>query len=224
MDIIKIVIADDHTLFREGLRRVLSQEKDILIVGEAATGTEAYNEAKRIRPDILLLDLKMPDETSVESLLQIASVSPATKIMILTAFGENELVLDSARGRARGYLLKGVATATLVQAIHKVHAGEVWVDQELPSAGDFKRIARAQSLGGVPPANETLESLSKREMEILQLVAEGLTNEEIGKAVFISPKTVKTHLNNIFDKLQVNNRFKAALLIMRDTPQRLAHR
>jgi DNA-binding NarL/FixJ family response regulator len=224
MDIIRVVIADDHALFREGLRRVLSQEKDILVVGEASTGAEAVAAVKKNQPDILLLDLKMPDELAVRPLLQITSASPATKVMILTAFGEDQYVLESARGRARGYILKGVATATLVEAIRKVHAGEVWVDQELPRAGDFKRIARSQSFVAISPANETLDSLSKRELEILQLVAQGLTNEEIGKTIFISPKTVKTHLNNIFDKLQVKNRFKAALLIMGEPPHRNANR
>lgn len=218
MSAIKVVIADDHALFREGLRRLLSQEKDILVVGEAANGAEAVQAVEKMKPDILLFDLKMPNETSTRPLLQIANVSPTTKVMILTAYGEEDSVLDSAKNRARGYVLKGVAAVTLIQAIKKVQAGEIWVDQELPSANDFKRIARAQSFTPIPPANETLKALSKREMEVLRLVAEGLTNEEIGKAVFISPKTVKTHLTNIFDKLNVKNRFKAALLIMREPP------
>ena len=223
MSAIKVVIADDHTLFREGLRRILSLEKDLLVVGEAANGAEAVQAVEKTRPDILLLDLKMPNEPSTRPLLQIAKVSPGTKVIILTAHGEQESVLDSAKDRARGYVLKGVAATTLVQAIKRVHAGEIWVDQELPSANDFKRIARTQSYTPIPPANETLKDLSKREMEILRLVAEGLTNEEIGKTVFISPKTVKTHLTNIFDKLNVNNRFKAALLIMRDPPSGSDH-
>ena len=224
MDTIRVVIADDHALFREGLRRILSQEKDILVVAEASTGAEAVAAVKKDRPDILLLDLKMPDEIAIRPLLQIAAASPTTKVMILTAFDEDQFVLDSARGRARGYILKGVPTATLVDAIRKVHEGEVWVDQELPRASDFKRIAGSQSFAAIPPANETLDSLSKRELEILHLVAQGLTNEEIGKSIFISPKTVKTHLNNIFDKLQVKNRFKAALLIMGEPPHRNANR
>jgi DNA-binding NarL/FixJ family response regulator len=95
-----------------------------------------------------------------------------------------------------------------------VNAGEIWVDQELPAGADFERITKSQSVDFVAPANETLQSLTKRELEIVRLVAEGLSNEEIGKRIFISPKTVKTHLSNIFDKLQVHNRFKAALLLL----------
>jgi len=222
MPTIKIVIADDHTLFREGLKRILSLEKDIWVVGEAADGQEAVNVVARTHPDLLLLDLRMPNSNDAESLLQIAEKSPATKVVILTAHSTDEDVLNCAKGRARGYLLKGVSTPTLIEAIRKVHGGEIWVDRELPAANDFAGIARANQFDPGPPANATLESLTKREMEILKLVAEGLTNEEIGKKVFISEKTVKTHLTNIFDKLQVNNRFKAALLVMHYQERRSA--
>jgi DNA-binding NarL/FixJ family response regulator len=219
--IIKIAIADDHNLFREGLRRILSLERDFLVVGEASNADEAVTLVERTRPDILLLDLKMPKGDAVQSLLTIAKTSPATKVMILTAFGEEEDLLATAKASARGYVLKGVSTPTLLQAIKKVHAGEVWVDRELSAGAEFQRFARFQPFDAGPPANETLQSLTRRELEILGLVAEGLTNEEIGKKVFISEKTVKTHLTNIFDKLQVNNRFKAALFIMHPpaTPQ-----
>jgi two-component system, NarL family, response regulator DegU len=211
---IKLVIADDHALFREGLRRIFSMEKDILVVGEASSGDEAVSIVERMRPDILLLDLKMPKGDALQSLARINAKSPATKVMILTAYSETENVLDTAKAHARGYILKGVSSPTLLQAIRKVHAGEIWVDRELPASVDFQRIASGQSLDAGPPANETLQSLTKRELEILHLVAEGLSNDEIAKKIFISEKTVKTHLTNIFDKLQVHNRFKAALLIM----------
>ena len=216
---IKIVVADDHSLFREGLRRILSLERDMLVVGEAANGEEAVKVVLRSRPDVLLLDLKMPDGNVAGSLLEIAEKSPTTRVVILTAHSNEEDLLDTAKGRARGYLLKGVSTPTLMEGIRKVHAGEIVVDQELPSASEFARIARSNEFDPGPPANATLDSLTKRELEILKLVAEGLTNEEIGKRVFISEKTVKTHLTNIFDKLHVNNRFKAALLVM-NLPQR----
>jgi DNA-binding NarL/FixJ family response regulator len=221
MSTIKVVIADDHALFREGLKRILSLEKNIWVVGEAATGDDAAKVVARTQPDILLLDLKMPGGNVAQCLLQIAENNPSTKVIILTAFSAKEDVLDTAKGRARGYLLKGVSTPTLIEAIRKVHGGDIWVDRELPFAGNFAQIARANQFDPGPPANETLQSLTKREMEILKLVAEGLTNEEIGKKVFISEKTVKTHLTNIFDKLQVNNRFKAALLIMHSPERRV---
>jgi DNA-binding NarL/FixJ family response regulator len=214
MKMIKIVIADDHVLFREGLKRILSLEKEILVVGEAATCAEAVDTTVRMRPDVLLMDLRMPAGDAVESLIKIGEKSPATKVMILTAHSEDENVLNTAKNRARGYVLKGISVPTLIQAIKTVSAGEVWVDPDLPAGVDFARIANSLTLEVDPPANETLQGLTKRELEILQLVAEGLSNEEIGKRVFISKKTVKTHLTNIFDKLQVNNRFKAALWVM----------
>jgi two-component system, NarL family, response regulator DegU len=211
---IKVVIADDHALFREGLRRILSMERDILVVGEASNNDEAVSVVERMRPDILLLDLKMPKGDAIQSLVKIAENSPTTKVMILTAYSEQENLLNTAKGHARGYVLKGVSSPTLLEAIRKVHAGDIWVDRELPAGVDFERIARGQSFDPGPPANESLQSLTKREREILQLVAEGFSNDEIGKKIFISEKTVKTHLTNIFDKLQVHNRFKAALLVM----------
>jgi DNA-binding NarL/FixJ family response regulator len=214
MDLIKVVIADDHVLFREGLKRVMAVEKDILVVGEAANTAEAIDVVARTRPDILLLDLKMPKGDPVESLFKFTETSPATQVMILTAFSEKENVLTTARRRARGYILKGIAVPTLIQAIRKVKEGDVWVDPELPGGDDFARIAKSIPPEFGPPANHAIGSLTPRELEILRLVAAGLSNEEIGKRILISQKTVKTHLTNIFNKLQVNNRIKAALLVM----------
>lgn len=216
MELIQVVIADDHLLFREGLKRLLSLQKDILIVGEAASCVEAVQVTTRTQPDILLMDLKMPAGDAVDSLVKIGGKSPATKVIILTAYSEDENVMNTAQGRARGYILKGISTPTLMEAIRKVNAGQVWVDPEVPAARDFTRIAQSLPRELDRPANEMLSGLTKRELEILTLVAEGLTNEEIGKKIFISRKTVKTHLTNIFDKLQVHNRFKAALCIMPD--------
>lgn len=212
---IKIAIADDHALFREGLRRILSLEKDLLVVGEAARGPEVLKVVEKMKPDVLLLDLKMPTGDVVETLLQVHEKSPPTKVLILTAFSEEENILNAAKGGAKGYVLKGVSSSTLVQAIKTVQAGGVWVDKEIPAADAFEEIAQTQpSSYQAGPVYDAIKHLTKREMEILRLVAEGLTNEEIGKRVFISEKTVKTHLTNIFDKLHVKNRFKAALLIM----------
>jgi DNA-binding NarL/FixJ family response regulator len=223
MALIKIVIADDHVLFREGLKRLISLEKDILVVGEASNCTDAVEVTARMQPDILLLDLKMPASNTVESLFEIAEKSPPTKVIILSAYSEEASVVNTAKGRARGYILKGISLPTLVEAIKKVNAGQIWIDPELPARDDFERIAKSLTDLG-PPANETLHSLTKRELEILQLVAEGLSNEEIGQRIYISKKTVKTHLTNIFDKLQVNNRFKAALWIMPNWKKSIARK
>jgi DNA-binding NarL/FixJ family response regulator len=137
-------------------------------------------------------------------------------VLVLTAFSEDENILNAAKGGARGYVLKGIDFPTLLRAIKTVHSGGVWIDKELPAADAFEEIAQGQSIdfGDAREGNEAVKVLTRRELEILRLVAEGLTNEEIGKKIFISEKTVKTHLTNIFDKLKVNNRFKAALMIM----------
>ncbi|MGH7773017.1 MAG: response regulator [Candidatus Binatia bacterium] len=212
---IKVVIADDHTLFREGLKRILSLEKDILVVGEASRGDEVARVVERAKPDVLLLDLKMPKGDVIQTLLEVNQRNSATKVLILTAFSEDENILNAAKGGAKGYVLKGVSSSTLLQAIKTVHDGGLWIDKEMSSADAFEEIAQSQSAkyrGG--PVNEAIMRLTKRELEILRFVAEGLTNEEIGKKIFVSEKTVKTHLTNIFGKLKVNNRFKAALLIM----------
>jgi two-component system, NarL family, response regulator DegU len=146
----------------------------------------------------------------------VKDINPATKVLVLTAFSEDENILNAAKGGARGYVLKGIDFSTLLRAIKTVHGGGVWIDKELPAADAFEEIAQDQfiDLGDAREDNEAIKILTRRELEILRLVAEGLTNEEIGKKIFISEKTVKTHLTNIFDKLKVNNRFKAALLIM----------
>jgi DNA-binding NarL/FixJ family response regulator len=212
---IKVVVADDHTLFRDGIRRILSLEKDILVVGEAARGDEVTKVVERTKPDILLLDLKMPRGDVIQTLLEIKEKNLGTKVIILTAFSEDENILNAAKGGARGYVLKGIDFPTLLQAIKAVHKGELWIDKEMPAADVFEEIAHSQMAERVELGDDdVISTLTKRETEILKLVAEGLTNEEIGKKIFISEKTVKTHLTNIFDKLKVNNRFKAALLIM----------
>jgi RNA polymerase sigma factor (sigma-70 family) len=217
---IKVVIADDHALLREGLKRILSLERDVLVVGEAARGDEVAKVVERAKPDVLLLDLKMPRADVVQTLLDVNECSAETKVIILTAFSEDENILNAAKGGATGYVMKGVSSPVLLEAIKTVHGGGVWIDKETPSAEAFEEIAQAQQGGAAAePISEPLKNLTKREQEILRLVAEGLTNEEIGKRIFISEKTVKTHLTNIFDKLKVNNRFKAALLIMKVAPE-----
>lgn len=212
---IKVVIADDHALFRDGLRRILSLEKDILVVGEAANGDEVTKIVERTRPDILLLDLKMPKGDVVQNLLDVGARCPTTRVLVLTAFSDDENVLNAAKGGAKGYVPKGVPSSILLQAMKAVHNGGSWIDKEIPSWETFEEIVQGQSRSreAAPQVDESIKSLTKREMEILRLVAEGLTNDEIGKKIFISEKTVKTHLTNIFDKLKVNNRFKAALML-----------
>ena len=176
---IKVVIADDHALFRDGLRKILSMERDILVVGEAGNGDEVAKIVERTKPDVLLLDLKMPKGDVVQNRLDVIARSPATRVIILTAFSDEENVLNAAKGGAKGYVPKGVPSATLLQAIKAVSAGGYWIDKEIPASEAFEEIVRDQSTARGLPAHvdESIKSLTKREMEILRLVAEGLTNE-----------------------------------------------
>ena len=214
---IKVVIADDHTLFREGLKRILSLERDVLVVGEAERGEQVVAGVEASKAEILLLDLKMPGGDVVQTLLRLKEQSPHTKTLILTAFAEEESILNAAKAGARGYVLKGISSTTLLEAMKTINGGGVWIDKELPYSKDFEEIVQVQAKvdQAVTDENDGIKSLTRREIEILKLVAEGLSNEEIANQVFISERTVKTHLTNIFDKLKVNNRFKAALMILK---------
>src|SRR2546428_2536237 len=153
------VIADDHTSFREGIRRILSLEKDILVVGEAARGDEVTKVVERAKPDILLLDVKMPKGDIVQTLLDVNEKNPATKVLILTAYSEDENILNAAKGGARGYVLKGIDFSTLLRAIKTVHGGGVWIDKELPAADAFEEIAQDQfiDLGDARQDNEAIK-------------------------------------------------------------------
>lgn len=190
---IKVVIADDHALFRDGLRKILSLEKDILVVGEAGNGDEVGKVVERTKPDVLLLDLKMPKGDVVQNLLDVVAKTPSTRVIILTAFADEENVLNAAKGGAKGYVPKGVPSATLLQAIKAVYGGGYWIDKEIPASEVFEEIVEGQSASkeAAPHVDENIKSLTKREMEILRLVAEGLTNEEIGKKYLSARRPLK---------------------------------
>jgi len=162
----KVVIADDHTLFREGIKRMLSLEKDILVVGEASKGDEVTKLVERTKPDVLLLDLKMPKGDIVQTLLEVKDINPATKVLVLTAFSEEENILNAAKGGARGYVLKGIDFPTLLRAIKTVHSGGVWIDKELPAADAFEEIAQDQPIdfGNAREGNEAVKVLTRREL------------------------------------------------------------
>jgi DNA-binding NarL/FixJ family response regulator len=136
------VIADDHAPFREGLKSIFAFEKDVVVVGEAAQGDEVGAVIENTRPDVLLLDLKMPRAEAVQILAAVSQKNPATKVLVLTAFSEEENIVKVAKGGARGYVLKGVDSSTLIQAIKTVHGGDIWVDREILYAAAFEEIAR----------------------------------------------------------------------------------
>jgi two-component system nitrate/nitrite response regulator NarL len=192
---IRVLLADDHAIFREGLRKLLDADDDIAIVGEAQNGAECIRLLAKLKPDILLLDLRMPDKDGLAVLEEVNFDTLPTRD-----------VVRAMRLGARGVVLKQSATDLLVKSIHRVHAGEIWLDNRM-TAEVMKAFSKSSEAG--PRREKPL--LSDREKEIVQLVAQGFRNKEIGEKLFISEQTVKNHLHNIFDKLGVSDRLELAL-------------
>jgi len=211
---INVAIADATTLFREGLKRVLAAQSDLLVVGDAADDVEVADIVERTRPDVLLLDLEIPKRKAVPTLLKLKQKNLPTKVLIFSHFPDLESILETAKAGARGCVLKCILPSTLIEAIRKIHRGEIWVDRQLNCAETFAQFARQTRADDVEELkNEIARVLSKRELEVLALVMNGLSNQEISKSLFISVQTVKIHLNHVFGKLNVKNRTQAALLL-----------
>jgi DNA-binding NarL/FixJ family response regulator len=203
---IRVLIADDHTIFREGLRKLLDGEADVTIVGEASSGSEAVQLLGKLKPDILLLDLRMPDRDGLSVLEEVNFDNSSTRVIVLTATEDDREVVRAMRLGARGVVLKQSASDLLLKSIRKVHAGEIWLDKKMTA-----EVMRAFAQSAESGARREKPLLSDREKEIVQLVAQGFRNREIGEKLFISEQTVKNHLHNIFDKLGVSDRLELAL-------------
>lgn len=203
---IRILVADDHAIFRDGLRRLLEAADDVQIVGEASNGLECTKMLAKFKPDILLLDLRMPEKDGLGVLEEVNFDSLPTRVIVLTAAEDDRDVVRAMRLGARGVVLKQSASDLLVKSIRKVHDGEIWLDNRMTAEviDAFKKSAEAGQRREKP-------LLSEREKEIVQLVAQGFRNREIGEKLFISEQTVKNHLHNIFDKLGVSDRLELAL-------------
>jgi DNA-binding NarL/FixJ family response regulator len=203
---VRILLADDHPIFRDGLRKLLTSDDNLTIVGEASNGQECIQMLSKLKPDILLLDLRMPDKDGLAVLEEINFETVPTRVIVLTATEDDRDVIRAMRLGARGVVLKQSATDLLVKSIHKVYSGEIWLDQHM-TAEVMKAFSKSSEAG--PRREKPL--LSDREKEIVQLVAQGFRNKEIGEKLFISEQTVKNHLHNIFDKLGVSDRLELAL-------------
>jgi two-component system, NarL family, nitrate/nitrite response regulator NarL len=203
---IRVLMADDHVIFRDGLRKLLESEDDIKIVGEASNGNECVRMLTKLKPDILLLDLRMPGKDGLAVLKETSLDSLATRIIVLTAAEDERDAVRAMRLGARGIVLKQSASDLLVKSIHRVHSGEIWLDNSI-MAEVMKAFAQSSDSG--PRREKPL--LSYREKEVVQLVAQGYRNKEVGEKLFISEQTVKNHLHNIFDKLGVSDRLELAL-------------
>jgi DNA-binding NarL/FixJ family response regulator len=207
--VIRILLVDDHRIVREGLASMLCTQSDLCIVGEAATGREAIVSIKRLQPDIVLLDLEMPDLDGVSVLEQVRDEFPAVRIIVLTAYGSEERILDAVRAGAKGYLLKSAGLDEVLQAVRVVAAGGSQLEPAVAGRllDSMERILRS---------SKEPDTLTERERDILTLIARGLSNKAIGKELYLAERTVKFHATVIFRKLGVANRAEAAAKALQD--------
>jgi two-component system nitrate/nitrite response regulator NarL len=203
---IRVLVADDHAVFRDGLRKLLESAGDIEVVGEASNGNECIKMLDKFKPDILLLDLRMPEKDGLGVLTELNFDSLSTRVILLTATEDDRDVIRAMRLGARGVVLKQSASDLLLKSIRQVHDGEIWLDNRMTSEviDAFKQSAESGQRHEKP-------LVSGREKEVVQLVVQGFRNREIGEKLFISEQTVKNHLHNIFDKLGVSDRLELAL-------------
>ena len=202
MEAIKILIADDHPVVREGLFAMLSRERDFEVVGEARDGVEAVNKTKELNPGVVLMDLRMPEIDGVEAIRQIKSMKPEIKFIILTTYSDDEYIFRGIEAGARAYLLKDAPREDLFKAIRAVHRGESLIQPVVAS----KVLDRLAELSRQTTSGEVL---SQRELEVLQLMSKGAANKEIAAQLSITESTVKTHITNIFQKLDTSDRTEA---------------
>lgn len=208
VEAIRILIADDHPVVREGLFAMLSREPDFEMVGEAEDGVEAVDKAKELSPDIVLMDLRMPELDGVEAIKQIKSARPGTGFIILTTYSDDEYIFRGIEAGARAYLLKDAPRDELFKAIRAVHGGESLIQPVVAT----KVLDRLTELSRRAPSGD---ELSERELEVLRLMSKGAANKEIGAQLSIAQSTVKTHITSIFQKLGVNDRTEAVTEALR---------
>jgi DNA-binding NarL/FixJ family response regulator len=206
MDTIRVLIADDHQLFRDGLKALLLSAPDTEVVGEAATGREAIQMAAESQPDVILMDLQMPDMDGIEATRRIADTSPQINVLMVTMFEDDQSVFAAMRAGARGYVLKGAKHDEMLRAIRAVGSGGAIFSPSI-AARMMKFFAASRSV--LP--EQAFPDLTDREREVLNLIARGESNADIARALTISVKTVRNHVSNIFSKLQVADRAQAAI-------------
>ncbi len=206
-DQIRILIADDHPMFREGVVQSLASEKDFAIIGQASNGKNAIEMAKELLPDVLLLDITMPDQDGITITKKISAAFPVIQIIMLTASENEDDLMKALKAGARGYVLKGISAKELVKVVRTIVAGGTYISPDMANMILFELSQPSQP--------DPLSELSDREKEILKLVAKGYTNREIGAQIHLSEKTIKHYMTNILQKLQVRSRVEAALIVQK---------
>jgi len=207
-ELIRIFLADDHAVVRSGLEALIATEEGMTVVGSAADGQEAIDAVDRLRPDIILLDLQMPRKGGIEAIIEIKERDPQARILVLTSFSDDDRVFAAIKAGALGYILKDASPHDLLLAIRNVHSGKSSLDPAIA----LKVIHELSRPSKLPPTDEPL---TERELEILQLVARGLSNQGIAAELVISERTARTHISNILAKLQLANRTQAALYALK---------
>jgi DNA-binding NarL/FixJ family response regulator len=207
---IRVLLADDHTVLRQGIAQALELQGDIEVVAQAANGREAVAQARQHQPDVALLDINMPELDGVEATRQISAIAPQTGVIILTMYRRDDYIFEAIKAGASGYLLKEVELVELVRAVRSVAGGEAVLDAAI--AGRVMAELRGRSQ---PPAGDE-EALPERDVEILQLLAQGKSNQEIADSLFIAEKTVRNRLSLVFKQLHLKNRTEAALYAFRE--------
>lgn len=207
---ISVLVVDDHPLFRQGVVHALGTAPDLSVVGEAISGEEALKLARELLPDVVLLDISMPGWDGLVTAEKISTACPASAIVMLTVSEDKDKLLAAFKAGARAYVLKGVSAQELAQVIRGASRGDVYVSPSLAA-----EMLVSLTRGHAPDA---LQELTEREREILRLIGAGLTNREIGARIFLSEKTIKHHVTNILQKLQVRSRVEAALFAARHSP------
>jgi DNA-binding NarL/FixJ family response regulator len=213
-DTLRVMVVDDHALFRRGLEMVLSQEPDIELVGEASDGAEAIQRATELMPDVVLMDVRMPRRSGIEAAGEIKDLLPHVKILMLTISDEEADLYDAIKAGASGYLLKEIPIEEVADAIRSVWQGQSRISPSMASKllTEFAAISKATNERPQMPAPR----LTDREMEVLKLVAQGLNNRDIAKELFISENTVKNHIRNILEKLHLHSRMEAVVYAVRE--------
>jgi DNA-binding NarL/FixJ family response regulator len=216
-DPIRVLIADDHALFRRGLEMVLQAEPGLELVGQASDGQEAVQLAGEVVPDVVLMDIRMPKMSGIEAARQMKEVAPSAKIVILTISDEDDDLFEAIRAGASGYLLKDIPLDELADSVRAVHGGQSLINPSMAGKllTEFATLARRDA-DEEPAKHAPAPKLTEREMEVLRLVARGMNNRDIAKELYISENTVKNHVRNILEKLQIHSRMEAVMIAVRE--------